>query len=161
MVISDVGQGRFEEVNYLPLSEARGANFGWKAYEGLADYNCGPEKCPFGGPPELAAPVTWPQLVYPHEEGCAVIGGPIISDPTLRGLTGRLIYGDFCTNDVKTVAGGPGTLSEQRPLGAYLPPGPDAFAALNGIGEDGWGRIYLLTNRHHVYRLVPRSTLRK
>ena len=43
MVVTDVGQTRYEEVNYLPFDEAIGANFGWKIYEGHAAYDCATE----------------------------------------------------------------------------------------------------------------------
>ena len=41
MVIADVGQEEFEELNYLPLSAAKGANFGWNKYEGFSEYDGG------------------------------------------------------------------------------------------------------------------------
>jgi hypothetical protein len=159
LVLTDVGQGRFEEINYLPLEDARGANFGWKAYEGLSPYDCGPAECPFGGPSTISGPVHWPQLVYPHDEGCAVIGGPVMDDPAIPSLSGRLVFGDFCVNDIRTALPGPDTLSDRQSLGIYLPPGEGRFAALNGIGQDAWGRIYFLTNSDRVVRLVPRSSL--
>ena len=35
LVIGDVGQDTWEEVDYTPAARAGGANFGWDAYEGL------------------------------------------------------------------------------------------------------------------------------
>jgi glucose/arabinose dehydrogenase len=158
LVLSDVGQHRFEEINYLALADARGANFGWKAYEGLTPYDCDPADCPFGGPSTIVEPVTWPQLVYPREQGCAVIAGPVINNPAFPALVGGLVFGDFCVNDLRTASTrtSPGTLGEAESLGVHLPPGAGGFPALNAIGEDAWGRIYFLTNRHLVMRLVPR-----
>src|SRR5207253_228096 len=49
IVISDVGQYRYEEINYLSLPLALGANFGWDAFEGAAPYDCDPTACPNSG----------------------------------------------------------------------------------------------------------------
>lgn len=165
VMLTDVGQLRYEEVNNLPLSELSEANFGWKMYEGLEPYNCGPELCPNGAepPPPDAPPaavppgLTWPDFVYPHSEGCAVIGGPVIRDPALGQLTGRWIAGDFCANEVQTFNPAGGLLSDRRLFGAYLPPGRGRSASLNGFGEDAWGRVYLLTNQGGVFRLTLRQ----
>ncbi len=34
IIIADVGQTSQEEINFLPRADARGANFGWPAFEG-------------------------------------------------------------------------------------------------------------------------------
>ncbi len=38
LVIGDVGQSRFEEVDYTTVPDASGANFGWDAFEGFRPY---------------------------------------------------------------------------------------------------------------------------
>ncbi len=157
MVIADVGQERYEEINYLPYGEALGANFGWKVFEGLEPYNCEPEVCPNGNegvpPPPEPSGLTWPDVVYSHDEGCAVITGPVIRDPAMASLNGRLITGDFCINRLFTWDTGGGSLSDRKPLKAFLPPGKGEHPTLNGMGEDGWGRVYLFSNTGGIYRL--------
>lgn len=159
MLVADVGQERYEEINFLPWPEAVGANFGWKIYEGLDPYNCGPELCPNGAepgpPPASPTGLTWPDVVYSHDEGCAVIAGPVIRDPAMGALTGRFIAGDFCVNRLYTYDPSGGTLSDRQPLKAYLPPGKDEHPTLNGFGEDGRGRVYLFSNTGGIYRMVP------
>jgi glucose/arabinose dehydrogenase len=163
-VVTDVGQLRFEEVNNLPLGQLSGANFGWKMYEGMEPYNCGADLCPngvgptpAGGLPEDLPPdLIWPDFVYPHTDGCAVIGGPVIRDPAMGELTGRLIIGDFCVNKIRTFDPAGASLSDRRPLGAYLPPGQGRSANLNGFGEDAWGRVYAFSNFGGIYRLALR-----
>ena len=39
IAIGDVGQNRFEELDYTTVAAASGANFGWDAFEGFAPYN--------------------------------------------------------------------------------------------------------------------------
>jgi len=155
MVITDVGQHRYEELDYLPLSKARGGNFGWKRFEGFEPYNCG-ELCPNGADPDSGEGLIWPQLVYSHDDGCAIIGGPVVADPALTSIRGRIIYGDFCSNRIRTAAPQVTTMPDDRPTGIYLPPGPGRYTALNGFGVDGFRRIYALSNFGGIYRIVQR-----
>jgi glucose/arabinose dehydrogenase len=57
IAIADVGQNRFEELDYVSVAAARGANFGWDAFEGNAPYT---EEN--GGAPTLAGrrSRSWP-----------------------------------------------------------------------------------------------------
>lgn len=85
MWIGDVGQGAWEEIDYLPFGSPGGANFGWSLMEGSHPYNGGPQ-------PDLIAPVA----EYSHQFGCSVTGGNIYrgSMPEWRGI---YLYGDYCT----------------------------------------------------------------
>lgn len=161
IMITDVGQFRYEEINYLPLDEAAGANFGWKLYEGLSSYDCGPALCLNGGPAVPSGPLTWPEYVYPHNVGCAVIGGPVVADPALPDLTGKLLWGDFCSASLSTATPRTGSFTDVAPLGVTLPAGKEPRAPLNGIGEDSFGRLYLLAYNGGVFRLVAGDTLRR
>jgi hypothetical protein len=38
-----------------------------------------------------------------------------------------------------------------------MPPGRGQYPALNGIGEDGWGRVYLFSNFGEIYRLEQKA----
>jgi hypothetical protein len=38
IAIADVGQNRFEELDYTTVAAASGADFGWDAFEGFAPY---------------------------------------------------------------------------------------------------------------------------
>jgi len=152
MVITDVGQGRFEEMNILPWRSAWGSNFGWKLFEGLQPYNCG-EDCPNGLTPTGPFNLKWPVLTYSHESGCAIIGGPYIEDPSMTTQVGRIIYGDFCQNRIRSAAPSNSWLRDDRNIGSFMPPGKGEHPALNGFGEDGWGRVYAFSDFGDIYRL--------
>lgn len=153
MVITDVGQGRFEEMNVLPFRLAWGANFGWKMYEGLQPYNCETSLCPNGVEPMPTTPLVWPVLTYSHKSGCAIIGGPYVRDKSLTTISGRIIYGDFCQNRVRTAEPGNGWITDDRGIGSFMPPGKGEQPAINGFGEDAGGRVYALTGYGDIYRL--------
>jgi glucose/arabinose dehydrogenase len=95
IIIADVGQSMQEEINYLPLATAKGANLGWPQYEGnrlFDDDRPGPH------------PPTFPLVVYAHTNGrCAVIGGYVSRDPRIPDLDGRYIFGDLCNGQIRAL----------------------------------------------------------
>src|SRR3954451_22204440 len=74
IAIGDVGQNRFEEVDYTTVAAAGGANFGWDALEGFSNYT---EES--SGPEDPGGPVK-PIFAYSHSRGgrCPVIGGYVV-----------------------------------------------------------------------------------
>jgi glucose/arabinose dehydrogenase len=144
IAIGDVGQDRFEEIDYTTIRQASGANFGWSAFEGNARLNT-----------DQSAPgAVPPAFVYPHDGGCSVVGGYVIRDPRLRTLDGRYIYGDFCSGELRTFLPpdpiNPGArASDDRDLGGLKVP------ALSSFGADTSGRIYAISLSGPVYRIDP------
>jgi len=148
IAIGDVGQDSWEEIDYETLADARGANFGWNTYEGLA-----PDPC--GTPP--ASGTTPPVHVYPHPTGaevplagCAVTSGPIVRDERLPSLYGRYLYSDFCAGGLRSLVMTPGGgASDDREVGPRV-------AKLSSITTGHHGRIYMTSYLGNVYRLDPR-----
>lgn len=64
--IADVGQNKFEEIDFLPFAESGGANFGWDVLEGLHCFT--DDKCDPTG-------TVLPVVEYSHDDGCSVTGG--------------------------------------------------------------------------------------
>ncbi len=157
MAITDVGQGRAEEMNVLPFRLAWGANFGWKLYEGTLPYDCEAALCPGGQTPVITTPLIWPALTYSHEAGCAIIGGPYVEDKSLGKIDNRIIYGDFCTNRIRTAAPNGSWITNDRGIGSFLPPGKDQHSALNGFGVGAGNKVYAFSNFGPVYRLVQKA----
>jgi glucose/arabinose dehydrogenase len=138
LVLPDVGQGAWEEVNLgratgtAAATTLAGANLGWPTCEGV----CAPAN------PSFVDPV----FQYGHSAtpspttGCAIIGGYVVRDPSFPGLSGRYLYGDLCRPDLRTLdLGAPG--GDPRPAGLSLPSGE----SLLGFGEDGRGCVYAMT----------------
>jgi glucose/arabinose dehydrogenase len=144
LTIGDVGQDRFEEIDIVPAGKAKGANFGWSAYEGFGRYK--------GGVPRRAT--VKPVLAYPHGPGCAVTGGYIVRDPRLarlkgRELVGRYLFGDYCTGKLYSLRPPTGNhgAGKDHPIGLRVP-------LLTSFGEDRAGHIYVLSEKGPVYGLV-------
>lgn len=145
IAIGDVGQNEFEELDYLTVSRAGGANFGWDALEGFSQY--GDEN---SGTPDPGGTVK-PILAYPHSRGgsCSIIGGYVVRDPRLAGLRGRYVYADLCEGQLRSLVPHLKRASDDRKLGLQVP-SPSSF------GEDQQHRLYVASLEGPVYRLVPR-----
>ena len=92
LFIADVGQNKWEEVNWAPAASNAGRNYGWRRMEGKDCFNPSSD-CNDGG---LTLPIT----VYDHDQGCSVTGGYLHrggNDPALNNL---YWYGDFCSGTI-------------------------------------------------------------
>ena len=137
IVIGDVGQDQREEVDYARRGGARGANFGWRPFEGnRRNFN------------EPAPGARRPAFDYGRADGsCSVTGGYIVRDRGVPSLYGRYVYGDYCAGRlyrVKLPSGG----SRGRPLS--LP----RIEGLSSFGEDARGRVYVTSLNGKVYRFA-------
>jgi glucose/arabinose dehydrogenase len=142
LVIGDVGQNRFEEIDYLTFAAANGANFGWNDFEGFAPFD--------GAHPPTSSGTVKPIKVYALSGGkCALIGGYVVRDQRLRGLFRRYVYGDFCAGKVRSLKPGLGRARKDRGTGIRV-------RDLSSFGETADGSLYATSLSGPVYRFVPR-----
>lgn len=139
LLIGDVGQEAFEEVNYRPRSRAKGANFGWSAFEGNRRFNRRVR----------ARNVTRPIHTYTRDRGCSIIGGYVVRDPELPRLRGRYLYTDFCNGEIRS-------LVPRAPRARDVRSENVRVDQASSFGEDDAGRIYVTSLAGPVYRLVAR-----
>ncbi len=146
IAIADVGQDRFEEIDYTTVAAANGANFGWDAFEGNAPY-AGANS----GTPDPGGTVK-PIFVYGRSRdggSCTIIGGYVVGDPRLPSLRGRYVYADLCAGQLRSLVPRLRRARGDRRLGLRVST-PSSF------GVDTRGRIYVSSLEGPVYRLVPR-----
>ena len=148
VAIGDVGQSRFEEVDYLPLPDARGANFGWDAWEGFALYDCPGLTCLNDGTPDPGG-TTKPIFAYGRDRGCAITGGYVVRDPALPSLRGRYLYGDYCEGDLHSFLPGLAGARDDRSTGLHV-------NSLSCFGEAPGARLFACSLDGPVYRVAPR-----
>jgi glucose/arabinose dehydrogenase len=141
IAIGDVGQDSFEELDYLTVGRANGANFGWDAFEGFSKYDT----------PDPGGTVK-PIFAYGRSRGggsCTIIGGYVVRDRRLAGLRGRYVYADLCEGQLRALTPGLKRARGDRKLGLRVE-SPSSF------GEDQRGRLYVASLEGPVYRFVPR-----
>jgi Glucose / Sorbosone dehydrogenase len=143
LIIADVGESAWEEVDV----GQPGANYGWPCFEGTHASSSIGECLP--RPTAVAAP-AWE---YPHRCssahpfcGAGIIGGYVVRDPSLTGLTGRYIYGDLAKPGLRSVVLGQGG---DAAVGVSV-------STLSTFGEDAAGCIYAASvGSGSVYRIAP------
>jgi glucose/arabinose dehydrogenase len=145
IAIADVGQNEFEELDYTTVAAARGANFGWDAFEGLSKYT--DENSGTPDPGHTVKPI----FAYPHRRGnsCTIIGGYVVRDPRLRSLRGRYVYADLCEGQLRSLVPHLRRASGDRKLGL-------AVESPSSFGEDDQHRLYVASLEGPVYRIIPR-----
>ncbi|HEY2601486.1 MAG TPA: PQQ-dependent sugar dehydrogenase [Thermoleophilaceae bacterium] len=138
LAIGDVGQDKFEEVDYEPKGRGLSRNFGWSHFEGNS-------RLKRGATPNYAPPV----LVRSHSgDGfCAIVGGYVVRDRSLGSLYGHYVYGDLCNSSLFSVRLRAGHAAGNHALGPKV-------SNLVSFGEDGRGRIYAVSQNGPVYRLA-------
>jgi glucose/arabinose dehydrogenase len=140
IVIGDVGQDRFEEVDYETVAGARGANFGWNDFEGNSAFGGGS-----GGPPSRH---DRPIKVYSlNGEACALIGGFVVGSKKLKGLTGRYVYGDFCVGKLRSFIPSLKGAKRDRGVGVTVP-------MLSSFGLGPGKTLYATSLNGSVFKLV-------
>jgi glucose/arabinose dehydrogenase len=139
LLIGDVGQNAYEEVDFLPAGTAAGTNFGWNKYEGTHVYTSGASP----------AGLTFPVIERSHSADgvCSITGGYVVRDPGLPDLAGRYIYGDYCSAPLRSAAIGASGASDDKPVGLSV-------ASLSSFGEDASGRVYVTSLDGPVSRLT-------
>jgi glucose/arabinose dehydrogenase len=140
MVIADVGQDRFEEIDYLPLAAANGANFGWNDFEGFSPF-------PGAHPPTPANTVRPIKTYSLNGAACAIIGGYVVRDQALPSLTHRYVYGDFCTGKVRSLIPQLGGARRDRSTGVRV-------RNLSSFGQGPDGALYATSLNGQVFRFV-------
>jgi glucose/arabinose dehydrogenase len=94
LYIGDVGEERYEEIDFQPAASIGRQDYGWNTMEGTHCYNHG--ECDTRN---LTLPV-W-EYAHPHDSGCsAVIGGKIYRGQSYPRMFGIYFYGDYCTGQI-------------------------------------------------------------
>jgi glucose/arabinose dehydrogenase len=135
--IGDVGQNAFEEID-VARAGVGGLNFGWRLMEGNHCYNPS-SGCPTSG-------LTLPVVEYPHDFGCAVIGGNVYRGSAYPLLKGGYVFSDECSGITWALAaGGSGPQALVQVAGAS--------AGIAGYGESEAGELYAAALGGQLYRV--------
>lgn len=130
---ADVGQNNVEEIDVVE----RGANLGWRRFEGNDCYR---------GPCEDRSGLTFPVATYTHAEGCSVTGGVVYRGRAVPALVGWYLYADYCSGRVWAVPSSGGA-----PV-ALL--GQGGARSVTSFGTDEVGEVYLAVQGGAVLRVV-------
>ncbi len=140
--VADVGQDDVEEINRVAVElDEPPKNLGWSALEGTQRIR--------GHDLEGPGEVVWPVVAYGHEDGngCSVTGGVVYRGSALPTLSGRYVFGDFCSGILWSLRPRPDGRVEdlRRERDAKLP-------QLTHIGTDNGGELLLAAYNGDIFR---------
>ena len=151
--IGDVGQNHWEEINYKPVGNASGANFGWRVRE--ADQE-NPKKDVGGSMPAGAID---PVYVYNHgmknNEGLSVTGGYVYRGP-IKALQGRYVFGDYQNPRIWSFKLKNGKASDFRDHTEELQPEGGRINLISSFAEDDDGNVLIIDHTGPIYRIATR-----
>ena len=155
MVIGDVGQNAWEEIDYEPAN-AGGRNYGWRLREGRHDFNL--SLPPFTPPaPFPPIPLTEPIYEYPQAPGAAVTGGFVYRGAALgAAYAGRYFFADSSQSRVWSLGlaiNGVGEASVTSVTEHTAELGPAAVGVVS-FGVDANGEMYIVVIGGTVYRVA-------
>jgi glucose/arabinose dehydrogenase len=149
LLAGDVGQNRWEEVNYEPRGVG-GRNYGWRNREGAHDN--------VTNLPPAFTPLVDPIHEYDHATGSSITGGFVYRGAS-TAFRGRYLFADFIRSRVWSLAltvgaNGEATASDVSEHTAELG-GAAALANVASFGVDAAGELYLVSyGRGVVLRIV-------
>jgi glucose/arabinose dehydrogenase len=142
LVIGDVGQGTWEEVDYEPAGRG-GRNYGWRNREGAHDH--------VTTLPPAFLPLTDPIIEYDHSVGQSITGGIVYRGTALGpGYVGRYFFADYVQGRVWSVG-----LTIDAAGNVKASPRVDHTADLGGgavvgnvssFGVDADGELYIVNH---------------
>lgn len=137
--IADVGQSNIEEIN-KELPNAPGLNYGWRCYEGTAEYNT--SQCD----ENLVTVVPLSEYTHNSTGGCSVTGGYVYTGTTYPSMAGTYFFSDYCTNEIGMIdSAGDGDIT-------WIDGFSGGFAA---FGEDNNGELYVAgKNSGIIYKII-------
>lgn len=141
LYIGDVGQGEWEEIDFLPAGSPGGANFGWNYREGAHDYQ---------GASSAGLTLQEPVAEYSHSQGCSVTGGFVYRGGELAEFQGVYLYTDYCSGKMWSLLRAGDTWQTRELFQTGM--------TITSYGQDRSGALYVLDQTSgSVYRLERSS----
>jgi glucose/arabinose dehydrogenase len=151
--IGDVGQGLWEEVNFVPKGQGKGANFGWRLREGKI---ATPTKGVGGEAPGAHEPIH----VYKHgmgeNEGLSITGGYVYRGSAVPELKGRYIFADYQNPRIWSFVQKNGEATDFKDHTKTRQPKDGRINLISSFAEDNQGELYLLDHTGVVYQIVEK-----
>ncbi|WP_055620054.1 sorbosone dehydrogenase family protein [Streptomyces sp. JHA19] len=129
LLIGDVGQNDWEEIDWAPASSKGGENYGWGQMEGTH---------PFRGGTEPANHVP-PVHEYDRSNfGCSVTGGYVYRGRAIPALRGQYVFSDYCDGTIRSLQMRNGKVTAVNDLGVN-------GGEIISFAQDRNGELYVFT----------------
>ncbi|EPH45441.1 PQQ-dependent sugar dehydrogenase [Streptomyces aurantiacus] len=139
LLIGDVGQNAWEEIDWAPAASKGGENYGWSRMEGNHPFRGGTE------------PANHVRPVHEYDRtglGCSVTGGYVYRGDAIPDLKGSYVFSDYCDGTVRTVKIENGKVTDKGDLGVN---GGEVVS----FAQDGDGELYVFDLGGSIHRIDP------
>ncbi|MFJ8795817.1 PQQ-dependent sugar dehydrogenase [Streptomyces sp. NPDC102462] len=139
LLIGDVGQSDWEEIDWAPADSKGGENYGWSQMEGSHPFRGGTE------------PANHVPPIHEYDRtglGCSVTGGYVYRGKAIRGLKGQYVFSDYCDGTLRSLRIENGKVTAVSDLGVN---GGEVVSFVQG----GNGELYVLDLGGSVSRIDP------
>ncbi|MFD9191657.1 PQQ-dependent sugar dehydrogenase [Streptomyces phaeochromogenes] len=139
LLIGDVGQNDWEEIDWAPAKSRGGENYGWSQMEGTHPFRGGTE------------PANHVPPVHEYDRtglGCSVTGGYVYRGRAIPDLKGQYVFSDYCDGTLRTLRMRNGKVTGESDLGVN---GGEVISFVQG----GDGELYVLAIGGSVSRIDP------
>ncbi|EGE46572.1 PQQ-dependent sugar dehydrogenase [Streptomyces griseus] len=139
LLIGDVGQSDWEEIDWAPAGSDGGENYGWSSMEGTHPFRGGTE------------PANHVPPVYEYDRtglGCSVTGGFVYRGDALPDLRGSYVFSDYCDGTLRTLQLENGEVTGVGDLGV-------SGGEVISFAESGDGELYVLASNGTISRVDP------
>ncbi|MEV2189896.1 PQQ-dependent sugar dehydrogenase [Streptomyces phaeochromogenes] len=139
LLIADVGQNDWEEIDWAPAKSKGGENYGWSQMEGTHPFRGGTE------------PANHVPPVHEYDRtglGCSVTGGYVYRGRAIPDLKGQYVFSDYCDGTLRTLRMKNGKVTGESDLGVN---GGEVISFVQG----GDGELYVLGIGGSVSRIDP------
>ncbi|MGW6404614.1 PQQ-dependent sugar dehydrogenase [Streptomyces sp. NPDC055134] len=139
LLIGDVGQSDWEEIDWASADSEGGENYGWASMEGTHPFRGGTE------------PANHVPPVHEYDRnglGCSVTGGYVYRGNAIPDLQGQYLYSDYCDGTVRGLTIENGKVTGQSDLGVN---GGEVISFV----QDGDGELYVLDLGGSISRIDP------
>ncbi|MFB7230889.1 PQQ-dependent sugar dehydrogenase [Streptomyces fimicarius] len=139
LLIGDVGQSDWEEIDWAPADSKGGENYGWSSMEGTHPFRGGTE------------PANHVPPVHEYDRtglGCSVTGGFVYRGEALPDLQGSYVFSDYCDGTLRTLQMADGEVTGVGDLGVTA-------GEVISFVEGGDGELYVLGSNGTVSRVDP------
>ncbi|ATL33008.1 PQQ-dependent sugar dehydrogenase [Streptomyces formicae] len=137
LLIGDVGQSAWEEIDWAPASSDGGENYGWSQMEGNHPFREGTE------------PANHVPPVHEYDRtglGCSVTGGFVYRGKAIPALRGQYVYSDYCDGTIRSLRIENGKVTGTHDLGVN---GGEVISFVQGGNRE----LYALDIGGSVYRI--------
>ncbi|MGW8742300.1 PQQ-dependent sugar dehydrogenase [Streptomyces sp. NPDC055794] len=139
LLIADVGQSEWEEIDWAPADSKGGENYGWAQMEGTHPFRGGTE------------PANHVPPIHEYDRnglGCSVTGGYVYRGQAITDLAGQYVYSDYCDGTLRSLEIENGKVTAQHDLGVN---GGEVVS----FAQDNDGELYALAIGGTVWRVDP------